>query len=301
MRIGFFLLLTLPVWASEVLEVAPRTLEISSAKPRPWEIEDRVCVNRRGKRIACGYVIDTTEKGNATVDLYYRRQSHSTEEWEDSITLRFNEEVARKGDTVTLDAKSLRPKYVDDTPLNSELEHENLLALEKASPASRGLASTDEASFLKFREENKTTGHLSNVSAGMNYVFPNFQYHQAVSDHSATGVMPIYLSGPAGDGALSGFGAFFNYHYYSNKPFDGYWLQAGLGLYALKATKGALSGNGLSFAGSVAVGKRWLWKDGLNFGFAVGLQKLLNSNPGSVPLNFSGIYPALVMDLGYAF
>jgi hypothetical protein len=52
---------------------------------------------------------------------------------------------------------------------------------------------------------------------------------------------------------------------------------------------------------SAGSGWRWQWDNGLNFGFAVGLNYLTKVKTANVPLDSSNLLPSILMDFGFSF
>lgn len=275
---------------SEVVSVDlhEKTLQITYDNSNPWTIDDSVCITRDRRDIACGIVTKTNEE-LATVQLLTTSEEVSQDQKSDKggdyIQLTFEFPIPKKGDAVRL---------VDKSP----------------SLGLRNLASE-----LKTNREfggepirSKIYDHLtapppfapsSNMTAGVNLIFPTLEYQQTFNARSAVGVMPIFMNYSVSEGKLKGTGCFVNYHFYSEGNLRGYWAKAGLGIYGLNYAYKNSEDSGIAPAIAGSVGRRIFQNQNVNFGFAAGAQYIFaRTNTG---LSFSGLVPSLIIDLGFAF
>jgi|GEM_PF-1481403 len=314
MKSAFILAISLTLsiisFGSEVIDYNKelRTLKVTQKRPR-WKSDDQLCVIRNQARIACGQV-NELDGPQAIARIGFLKAKTIQQDGPQSVQLIFSHEYPAQGDHVILtesgEPKSLRPS---DDPATRAYQNESLIEDSLARSYfyhSRRPASIDELSMTpngstsaQAIRSNPTP--LSSVNLGINFVFPTIQYQQMFSRHSATGLMPIYLSAPAGDGGVSAWGLFAAYHYYSWRPFEGFWIQAAVGFYSLTATLNQISDQTYSPAVMSTLGWRWRWNNGVNFGFGAGVQKLIVSAPSTINLQFSGLFPSIVMDMGIAF
>jgi hypothetical protein len=275
---------------SEVISVnaKDKTLKITHDNSARWSVDDSVCVTQENKDVACGVVIAIDDE-LATVQLLQQTEEVTQETADDSeseyLQLTFNYPRPQKGDSVRLVEKS----------------------------PSQGIR--EIASDLKSNQEfggnkinNKVYDHLklagpfmpeSNITGGFNLLFPTLEYQQTFNEHSAIGVMPIFMNHSVGDGTLKGSGCFVNYHYYSEGPLVGYWGKVGLGIYGLTYQYNGKEDGNVVPAVSAMVGRRLFKSDNLNFGFGAGAQYIFAST--QTGLSFNGFVPSLVVDVGFAF
>lgn len=149
--------------------------------------------------------------------------------------------------------------------------------------------------------EEKIAAPRLNLSIGANYIFPSVQASVAVGTHYTLGVMPSYvIPYGAGSGKISGSGVLVTASYYDKGPFQGLWIEGGVGVSRLTFTIDGAAETLAAPAVLGAVGWRWYWASGTNFGFAVGVNGLFHSPQRKADLGFSGLLPALVLDLGFA-
>lgn len=275
---------------SEVVSVdlKEKTISITHDNSSPWTLDDSVCVTREQKDIACGVVIKS-EGELATVQLLSTSEEVSkaqeTDNAGDYIQLTFDFPNPQKGDSVRL---------VDKSP----------------SVGIRDLASNlkEEKEFGGAVLNSKNYDYLtvpppfmpeSNLTGGINLIFPTIEYQQTISGKSAIGVMPIFMNYSISDGAIKGTGCFVNYHFYSEGHLNGYWAKAGLGLYGLNYSYQGSEDSGVAPAVSTSFGKRIFKNENLNFGFAAGAQYIFAKT--GTGLSFGGLVPSLIVDIGFAF
>jgi len=275
---------------SEVVNVSlkEKTIQISHDNLNPWVVDDSVCVTRNQKDIACGIVTQTTEE-LATVQILKRSENvskdHETDQAGDYVQLTFDYPTPQKGDSIRLVDKS---PSVGIRTLASELKNGKEF----------GGAPIDA------RIYDHLFGHPefvpdSNLTVGINLIFPTIEYQQTISSRSAIGVMPIFMNYSVSDGAVKGTGCFLNYHYYSEGHLNGYWTKLGVGLYGLNYSYQKAEDSGVAPAISASLGKRFFKNENLNFGFAAGAQYIFSST--TTGLAFNGFIPSLIVDIGFAF
>ncbi|NBX68975.1 MAG: hypothetical protein EBR01_08440 [Proteobacteria bacterium] len=275
---------------SEVISVdsKEKLIQVTYDNSNPWSIDDSVCVTRNHKDIACGVVIKTHEE-SAIVQILTNAEEISKDQKSDNggdyIQLTFDYPTPQKGDSVRLVDKS---PSVGIRNLASELKGNKEFGGESIN--------------------SKIYDHLlappafvpaSNLTAGVNLIFPTLEYQQSFTKRSAIGVMPIFMNYSVSDGKLKGTGCFLNYHFYSEGDLNGYWAKAGLGLYGLNYSYRNSEDSGVAPAVAASVGRRIFQSPNLNFGFAAGAQYIFANT--STGLSFSGLVPSLILDVGFAF
>ncbi|MFM8315724.1 MAG: hypothetical protein ACKOA8_15700 [Deltaproteobacteria bacterium] len=275
---------------SEVISInaKEKTLKITHDNSAPWTVDDSVCVTRASKDIACGIVI-STEQDLATVQINSQLEEVNQDTAADSegnyTQLTFDYPTPQKGDSIRLVDKS---PSVGIRDLASELKSNQEFGGDKIP--------------VKVYDHLKIPAPFvpeSNLTAGFNLLFPTVEYQQTFTDHSAVGVMPIFMNYSVGDGSIKGSGCFFNYHYYSEGTLQGYWGKVGLGIYGLTYNYQTKEDGNVVPALSVMVGKRLFKNNNLNFGFGAGGQYIFAST--QTGLSFNGFIPSLVVDVGFAF
>ncbi|MSP18603.1 MAG: hypothetical protein EXR74_03415 [Bdellovibrionales bacterium] len=271
-----------------------KTLKITHDNSAPWKLEDSICVTRDKKDIACGIVI-ATDTQLATVQISFEAEEmlrdEISNETGDHLQLTFNFPFPEKGDAVRL---------VDRNPkLNIRQLASELRVIDSFKET--GATSSNTATSTPYNHLKTTKSFLptSNLTVGFNLIFPTLEYQQSFSDHSAVGVMPLFMNYSVGEGSLKGTGCFFNYHYYTEDPFNGYWGKTGLGIYGLTASYNGIEDSNIAPAIGASFGRRFFKNKNLNFGFAVGGQYLFASTNTGLP--FSGFIPSLIVDIGFAF
>jgi hypothetical protein len=113
--------------------------------------------------------------------------------------------------------------------------------------------------------------------------------------------MPIYISTPISNGSIKGWGGYLTLNQYSLEPFHGSWIQLGLGMISLKGEVGGVEANFYTPAIEGSVGWRWFWESGLNFGFGLGAQYFVAPKTSAINLDYSGFFPSIAFDVGFAF
>lgn len=280
-----------PELFSEVVSTNLKKKEftITHDNSAPWELNDRVCVNRKKKDIACGIVI-SADKEIATVRITSELEDLTQDSLADSageyIQLTFDFPVPEKGDFVRLVDKNPKSKI---RQLASALVSNNSFGGEK-------------------KETSKVYDHLtvyeppeaeSLITGGLNLFFPTLEYQQSFSKHSSVGIMPIFMNYSVADGSIKGTGLFFNYNYYTEESFSGYWLKTGLGIYGLNYSYNGNEDSHVTPAIALSVGRRIFKNKSLNFGFGAGGQYVFsNTNTG---LAFNGFIPSIILDVGFSF
>ncbi len=275
---------------SEVVSVnlKEKVIRVTHDNSSRWTLDDSVCITRDKKDIACGIVI-ATDNELATVQILSQSENVSTDNASDSagdyVQLTFEFPNPQKGDSVRL---------IDKSPSIGIREIASELKAEKEFGGKQIITNVYDHLTLQppFMPE-------SNLSGGVNLIFPTLEYQQTISDYSAIGVMPIFMNYSVGDGAVKGTGCFVNYHHYSDGNLNGYWVKAGLGLYGLSYSYQSAEDSGIAPAISASFGKRIFKNENLNFGFGAGAQYIFaKTNTG---LSFGGFIPSIIVDVGFAF
>ncbi len=271
-----------------------KTLTITHDNSAPWGIEDSICVTRDKKDIACG-IVTATDTQLATVQIFFEAEELSRDEISnetgDHLQLTFNFPFPEKGDAVRL---------VDRNPkLNIRQLASELRVIDSFKETAGTISNAGTSTPYNQLITTKPFLPTSNLTVGFNLIFPTLEYQQSFSDHSAVGVMPLFMNYSVGEGSLKGTGCFFNYHYYTEDPFNGYWGKAGLGIYGLTASYNGTEDSNVAPAIGASFGRRFFKNEKLNFGFAVGGQYIFTST--NTGLAFNGFIPSLIVDIGFAF
>ncbi len=140
----------------------------------------------------------------------------------------------------------------------------------------------------------------SNLSVGVSYIFPMFHFQHRLSDTFSLGIQSVlvdYLT-PVGN-KLRGYDGRLTVNYYQQSLYEGLWIQGAFGIALLSATNNVDTESLTLPTSSVLLGWRWKWESGLNFGFGAGAQYIFNAKTQNFNLDFSGVWPALTLDLGF--
>jgi len=139
----------------------------------------------------------------------------------------------------------------------------------------------------------------TNATLGINYLFPFVHVQQLISRNVSYGLMPmvIWFSQNGADLRAVAILATLNYH---TRTYRGLWLRGGIGLHIAKirltnSTDGTTS---LMILGTA--GWRWMWPSGFNIAASAGAQYFFDSKI-KADLKFSGLLPALVLEVGFTF
>jgi len=242
----------------------------------PWKPGDALCVQRRGYEIACGKVRQANELA-ALVEIMQKSEA--------AIVVGESVREAGAGNSEALQ----KPPVLAATPPNA--------------PAALAEGEDDERDPAAQIEVSQMVGppKMGNVLAGANYVFPGARYEQALGQHWSIGAGALLVAYPVAGGTLKGTGITGNISYYEAGWFRGLWLYAGAGMLNLKAALNGVEEPLSTLLLSGASGWRFQWENGLNFGFAVGLNYLTKVQTPSVPLDTSRLLPSVVIDFGFAF
>lgn len=306
MRLVFLLIfLTLRnfVFASEVLLVHEEKpfVVLSQDKTDPIEIKDRICIVREKKDIACGDITHAEPKyviAKIDFNLEDIKKYHQTTKTEKVVELEIQRPTPVRGDKVRIEMRDPKKSIRN---LTSELVASNSFGGETISKEHQD--AIDLA--LKKIEDSKPFKPISIVSVGMNYVFPQIQYQQAMSPKWGLGMMAMYVSHSVDNdnGSLTGPGFFFTYNRYYTGALNGIWWQLSPGAFRFTVKNGTLTESGVYQVGVLAtVGYRYSWKDKVNFGFGVGGMYLpFGRNAGDTGLAFNGFIPSVSLDAGILF
>jgi len=300
-------------FCAKVIEVraAEDMLVVTHEKDRAWIPGDRVCISRRGSELACGDVRSVTET-TALVKITTQRERVSKKVLQDNrkgsfIELVFGKDPVKKGDEAEYAGETEQP--LDESA--TDIIVQGLVNLNRFSePAERRptAINKDDLSIeldtrLPDDDDDRALhhGNLSNLSAGLSFIYPTFHYQQALHENFAFGIQPIFVSATAGNGTVKGLGSYLTFNYYGIEPFHGEWLQLGVGVFGLNANVNGTESKYYSPALQATAGWRWYWDTGLNFGFAVGAQYLIKSQPDNQSIDFGGLLPVVALDFGFSF
>ena len=156
---------------------------------------------------------------------------------------------------------------------------------EKRPPAKREVASLESST--------KTM-----AGVGMNYTFPVLHVDHAIDEHLTLGLMPTFLNFSAGGGNLSGSGALATLTYHPTKLFEGFWFQMGVGAYSLDVERLGQTQSQTSLAFLLSGGWRWKF-NGFSLATGLGVNHFFTSQYEDVGLNFSGLKPAILLQLSF--
>ena len=286
------------------LDLSRNEVIVTNDDTRKLEDGDRICFYRRNIEIACGLVVSTSPF-DSTVKLTSPGESLRAAKTEkDSASESYVELVFEKVELERSDRAEFKGS-IEKTPtdLTNKTLLEGLVQLRRSVASSRDnlygkedLLKEVETKVLAY-DDSYNHRLLSNVSAGFNYIFPTVSYQQAVWDNLVLAINPILINTPGGSGTVSGYGMYLTMNHYGLEAFHGDWLQFGVGFMKLNSA-------GVDWTTPAVIGTagwRWFWDDGLNFGLGLGAQYLLTSTPATANIDFPGILPCLILDLGFAF
>lgn len=279
----------------KVVGVGPHPDRILVARPTEtaWAIGEKLCVTRRGKRLACGKVV-RLDPDAALVALYYRdveaiptRKHGENGDWMvqvdfKPVKLPLGSGVERAGF-----GESAAPKGAPDAKAAA--------AREPASAPSSSLAAATDP------EERIEVDRWNAVTAGMHFIFPTVHFRHMVTPHFASGIQGSYLTYPVGSATLSGLGGLLSFSYFRDGPLSGLWVEVAAGAYDLSVSLGAQEESTTTFSATLAAGWRWRWRSGLTYGLGIGAQALLGSRTALLTEPIPALLPLLVMDFGFSF
>lgn len=307
------LLLASNIKASEVLSFFPDSnrAQVSQDKQLPWTENDKVCFYRKDKKIACGRISESTAEV-AAVEIREQTTAVTAENQKDGkdesfVELTFGKAEIKKGDRVELDNSNESEYLYADSATQQTIE--GLRGLQRRPSSLDSFYEEGKEDLLTQieipNEDDERTLHhdkISNLTFGLNFIFPTFQYQQAITKKFAVGLTGQFVSTPLSGGNLRGYGGMTTLNFYSLEPFHGTWVQIGMGLFSLT---GSTTTSSIDFYAPNILfntGWRWFWDSGVNFGFAVGVEYFLTSgNSNSIGLDFSGLFPSISLDIGFAF
>lgn len=163
--------------------------------------------------------------------------------------------------------------------------------LDELSPSDRG----EEAIPPPTRADFVTVNGI-----GINYIFPYFQSLWRVGEGFAVGGQFLYMNYPLSNGSLKGWGWLLGMHYFGTTTFHGLWAELSVGTYKLTGEESGVEESKTPLALTGTLGWRWLWDSGLSMGFGVGFNAFFGTRFQNLNLDFSGLLPAILMDVGFA-
>lgn len=316
MKLGFVRILILIVALSAMsalakpiqilnMDLSRDEVVVTNDESRKLEDGDKICFYRGKIEIGCGQVISLTPF-DATVKLLNHSSDIRTERTEKNsptesyVELVFEKIELQKNDRAEF--KGAAEKTQAD--LTNQTLLEGLVQLRRSVASQRDnlygkedLMLETEKRILDY-DSNFDHRLMSNVSVGVNYIFPTVSYQQRVLDNIILSVTPTLVNTPAGSGNVGGYGMYVSLNHYGIEAFHGDWLQIGAGF--MKLTSGDAHWN--SPAILATAGWRWYFDGGINFGTGVGIQYFLTRKPATASsVDFSGLLPSVIMDLGFAF
>lgn len=278
---------------------------ITNDESRKLEDGDKICFYRGTVEIGCGQVIAVTPF-DATVKLLtsssdiHTARTEKNSPTESYVELVFERIEIQKSDRAEF--KGAAEKTQAD--LTNQTLLEGLVQLRRSVASQRDnlygkedLIIETEKKILDY-DSNLDHRLMSNIAVGVNYIFPMVSYQQRITDNLILSVSPTLVNTPAGNGNVGGFGTYVTLNHYGIEAFHGDWIQLGAGF--MKLTSGDAHWN--SPAILTTAGWRWFFDGGVNFGLGLGLQYFLNRKPATAAsVDFSGLLPSVIMDLGFAF
>ncbi len=138
-------------------------------------------------------------------------------------------------------------------------------------------------------------------SVGFNYVFPGLNYQMELFPKLTLGLSVQIMDVPnSKESSLRGYGTYLSASYYGGNTFSGIWTQFAVGLDFLKVTNASsqISCSPITYQGTL--GWRWQTESKMNIGFGVGIHYITPSDIKPLIVTFSGILPAILLDIGFA-
>lgn len=272
-------------YVSQVFKVEPDGLSllITHNPSKMWEKDDRVCIVVGAERLTCGVVISSGDT-LAQVALLWSPKSelpkgapvepmYSDQQVAEQTKQKEHREQQRKqlATQVAVAQQTEREiQSINDTPVEIEVEHK-------------------WGDFF-----------IDNVSGGVNYLYPVIRFEKAIRSRLALGLMPMYFH-RGSTGSISGLGAQVTLTYYPQKIYRGPWLTLALGALRLQGELSGTEASANSLIFTMAGGWRWLWASGYHLGMGAGINHLTSPEPGGMNFNFSGLAPAIMIDIGFLF
>jgi hypothetical protein len=150
------------------------------------------------------------------------------------------------------------------------------------------------------------TNMLSTNPLGIIFGIFNLEYQKGIGDKNAIGISAVYWKPPLID--ISIMSGTISYNIYTKSTFHGFFVKPAVTLgYAswkwttIDPTTLALTEekkSAVNFGLGADVGYRWLWNSGFSIGLGGGIKYTLGSYEG---IDFGGVGPSLLFDLGWAF
>jgi hypothetical protein len=149
---------------------------------------------------------------------------------------------------------------------------------------------------------------LSTNPLGMIFGIFNLEYQKGIGEKDAIGISAMYWKPPLID--LSIIGASISYNIYFKSTFHGFFIKpsVSIGFASWKFTTIDMTSSSfgtktedktaMDFGLGAIAGYRWLWNGGFSIGLGGGMTYTFGSFEG---IDFGGVSPALLFDLGWAF
>jgi hypothetical protein len=147
---------------------------------------------------------------------------------------------------------------------------------------------------------------LSTNPLGMIFGIFNLEYQKGIGEKDAIGISGMYWKPPAID--LSIIGASISYNIYFKSTFHGFFIKPSISIGFASWKYTTLDMNtfmpttadktAMDFGLGAIAGYRWLWDSGFSIGLGGGMTYTFGSFEG---IDFGGVSPALLFDLGWAF
>lgn len=152
------------------------------------------------------------------------------------------------------------------------------------------------------RNEKKPLMNASvGLGTGFSYLFFEAQFKYAISPKVTVGVMPVFINDSGVSTSVKAFGGFLTADYYFREHYYGFKVESGIGIYAIDAAAGPISETFSPLAIYSTAGWRGkISQSGISVGGGVGFQMVANSAKTLV-VDFHGIMPLVMLDIGYSF
>jgi hypothetical protein len=137
---------------------------------------------------------------------------------------------------------------------------------------------------------------------GFNYGYAFVEGQRRLGRQWSLDLTGLYSSGMSSGSPVGVWGGYLTATYYLNRPtFTGFQLQSGLGYYSIHATDPSGNTSATSVALPVVFGWRGRFWHALNLYGGAGGQVVAQLTGDPNRINFSGLYPLLVLEIGITF
>lgn len=137
---------------------------------------------------------------------------------------------------------------------------------------------------------------------GLNYFFPLIRAERRIGAKTSVALTPIYSFGGPSTARVSARGAFLTAaHYFGSTPLAGIFFEGGLGFYAINRSTALTSDDSTSLAVPLMGGWRTPPSFPLSITARAGVQSVNRMSGDGSRINFSGLLPLFMMELGHTF